>query len=444
MLRTTQNGRRGAWWAVGLAGLLILAVAGALLAWWAYENDSRVRFRVQALYADVRGLVVEEPVVVPTSAQSGVAANVPPTLAPSVTPSPALPSATPQPAAASATPAAPTAVPTATERPASPTPLATEVVLTGFQHEYQLFNNCGPASLAMALSYWGWEGTQKVAATTLKPNQDDKNVSPIELYDFAVTQGFDAYIRNNGDIDVLRRFIAAGYPVLVEKGMTCARGENCNGWFGHYSVFAGYNDEGRYFILQDSYRGPDLKMDYDQVMEDWRAFNYLYVVPFPATPEHDARVRALLGPAADLNQNYRDALARAQSEARTLTGEAQAMAWFNVGTNLHYMHDYNSAAQAYDRAREIGLPFRMLWYQFGPYRAYFYMARYQEVVDVATFAIDSVNTVPGLEEAYYWRGLARIALGQQDQAIEDFRMALVRHPGWQPAIDELVRLGLQP
>jgi hypothetical protein len=72
------------------------------------------------------------------------------------------------------------------------------------------------------------------------------------------------------------------------------------------------------------------------------------------------------------------------------------------------------------------------------------MGQYQEVVDLASFAIDSVTTVPGLEEAYYWRGLSEIALGQQDKAVDDYRTALVRHPGWKPAIDELVRLGLQP
>ena len=439
MQSLASHPRRGNWLLVGFAGLVVVVVLGGLLAWWAYENDSRVRFRVQEMYANVRGLVVEEPVVVPTSVHQ---VSSLPTFAPTTTPTFTL-TATPQPAVATDAEASsePSATPTLAP---SPTPQPSAVTLTGFNHEYQLFNNCGPASLAMILSFWGWEGTQKTAATVLKPNQDDKNVSPSELYDYAVTQGYDAYIRNNGDMDLLRRFIAAGYPVLVEKGFTCAQGENCTGWFGHYSVFAGYNDEERYFILQDSYRGPDIKMSYDDVLENWRAFNYLYIVPFPAGEEHDAKVRALLGPAVDLDQNYRDALARSQEEARTLTGEAQAMAWFNVGTNLHYMNDFNAAAQAFDQAREIGLPYRMLWYQFGPYRAYYYTGRYQEVVDVASFAIDSVNTVPGLEEAYYWRGLARLALGQQDQAVEDFRTALVRHPGWQMAIDELVRLGLQP
>jgi len=53
----------------------------------------------------------------------------------------------------------PTSTQTATPTP-SPTPIPDSVRLTGVVHEYQKFNNCGPANLSMALSYWGWEGDQ--------------------------------------------------------------------------------------------------------------------------------------------------------------------------------------------------------------------------------------------------------------------------------------------
>jgi hypothetical protein len=42
-----------------------------------------------------------------------------------------------------------------------------------------------------------------------------------------------------------------------------------------------------------------------------------------------------------------------------------AFAWFNQGTNLTYFQRYSEAAQAYDTARSIGLPQRLLRYQFG-------------------------------------------------------------------------------
>src|SRR5262249_45593274 len=176
-------------------------------------------------------------------------------------------------------------------------------------------------------------------------------------------------------------------------------------------------------------------------LANWRAFDYLYVVFFPAGQKHDSTVQQLLGKALDVTQNYHDALARAQSEALTSTGEPDAFAWFNVGTSLADLKDFHGAAAAYDQARQIGLPYRMLWYQFGPYLSYYYMARYGDVADLATFAINSVTTTPGLEESYYWRGQAEESLGQPDAAIADYKTALDRHPGYKPAIEALQQLG---
>jgi tetratricopeptide (TPR) repeat protein len=429
-----QPRRRARWpWLAGGLGLaLLLASLGA---WWAYENDERVYFHVEAWRAEIYDVLNPRSAVLPTAA---VVANRPTLPAPPAT-LPASPTLTPS---VAATPSGPTATPAPSATPTTPpTPLPSRVELTGFRHEYQKFNNCGPASLAVSLSFWSWPGSQTDAAAALKPNKDDKNVSPIEMYDFLLTIGYDAYIRVNGDLDTLKRFLAAGYPVLVEKGLTCQAGENCSDWFGHYSVVSGYDDAEGYFILQDTFRGPNLKLTYAEFISTWRAFNYLYLVAFPADPTRDEQVRALLGPAADLEQNYRDALARAQAEALTLTGQDAAFAWFNVGTTLHYMRDYGGAAAAYDQARNAGLPYRMAWYQFGPYRAYYYMARYQDVVDIATFAINSTPK-PVLEEAYYWRGQAYEALGLRDQAIEDYRTALDRNPTMQAARDALAALGV--
>ena len=418
---------------IGGSGLGLILLFGG---WSAYEFVPSIHFRAQAAWAQVHEAIAPHPANLPTAAPvETLSTQASSSLTPEATATPTVsvgPSLT-------ATLVVRTATPTAT-------PIPSSIALTGFKHEYQLFNNCGPASLAINLSYWGWQGSQKNTAAFLKPNQDDKNVSPHELYEFLLTQKFDAYIRMNGDVDTLKRFIAAGYPVLVEKGFNCGKGEHCSGWFGHYSVFSGYDDEQQLFILQDSFRGPNLKMTYAEVMTNWRAFNYLYFVVFPSGEAQDAKVQELLGDAIDLNQNYQAALAHAQQEALTLTGQDGAFAWFNVGTNLAALKDYAGAATAYDQARQIGLPYRMLWYQFGPYRAYFQMARYQDVVDLATFAINGVTpgVVPGLEESYYWRGQAEEALGQRERAITDYRTALQRNPHYQPAQEALLALGETP
>jgi tetratricopeptide (TPR) repeat protein len=170
---------------------------------------------------------------------------------------------------------------------------------------------------------------------------------------------------------------------------------------------------------------------------------HLYLIVFPAGKERDAEVVSLLGEMADLDYSYRSALARAQAEAPQLTGQAAAFAWFNVGTSLTYLQDYAGAIAAYDQARKIGLPYRMVWYQFGPYRSYYLMGRYQDVIDLATFAIDSAN-IPAIEESYYWRGMAQQALGQRELAIADYRDALKQHPGFALAKEALAALGVAP
>ena len=72
-----------------------------------------------------------------------------------------------------------TATPSITPSPThSPTPIPAKVELDNIRHEYQMYNNCGPANLSMALSLWGWEGDQRDTAAFLKPIQDDKNVMP--------------------------------------------------------------------------------------------------------------------------------------------------------------------------------------------------------------------------------------------------------------------------
>jgi tetratricopeptide (TPR) repeat protein len=421
--------------AAGITTLVLLF--GVLAGSWLYDHDDRVRFHVQNYWSQLHELIDPQPEFAPTAA---VAQASLPTIAPTATPT-----ASPTPTITSTPLPGPTSTPTASPTPTiTPTPLPDKILLTGFAHEYQGFNNCGPTSLKIDLSYWGWDGTQKEAAAALKPNPDDKNVSPRELYEYALTQGYDAYIRVNGTLTTIKRFVAAGYPVIMEKGFTCVKGESCTGWFGHYSVVAGFDDEKQELTLQDSYRGPNIKMSYADILLNWRAFNYTYIVFFPQGANYDAAVQEMLGDDLDVTGNYQAALARAQQEAQDSTGDQAAFAWYNVGTNLTSLQDYAGAAAAYDQARNIGLPYRMLWYQFGPYKSYYYVGRYQDVIDLATFAIDSVTTVPGLEEAYYWRGLAELGVGQNDAAVDDLHTALDRHPGYQPAIDALNDLGLAP
>jgi hypothetical protein len=363
-----------------------------------------------------------------------------------------LPTATPQPSLQPTTTKSVTLeamqTPTPTSTPTlTPTPLPAGAVLEGITHWYQGWNNCGPANLAMALSFWGWEGDQYVAADVLKPNKRDKNVMPYEMVDFVNEEaGLRALARVGGDLETLKAFVAAGFPVIVEKGF---EGTGFEGWMGHYQVVHGYDDAAQTFFVQDSYKqnGPYVKVSYDDLLKAWRAFNFTYIVPYP--PEHESEVLSILGPQVDANANFQHALQKAIDETTSLTGRDLYFARFNQGSSLVALHDYQNAATAYDAAfanyanlPQAERPYRMLWYQTGPYFAYFYTGRYQDVIDLANFAFTH-ESEKILEESFYWRGMAEVALGDTKAAIADFQKAIKAHPGFIPAVEQLRALGIE-
>lgn len=346
----------------------------------------------------------------------------------------------------------PTSGPTVTPAPSptattEPTPLPEAVYLSGVRHEYQKWNNCGPANLSMALSYWGWDGNQRPIAEWVKPNPRDKNVMPYELESF-VDDGtsLNAIVRSGGDLDRLKSFIAAGFPVMVEKGF---EGPGFEGWMGHYEVVTGFDDTLQRVTVQDSYIMPDLPISYTDLESYWRHFNYTFIVVYPT--EREAEVMKLLGPLADETASWEFAAGIASAEIYQLTDRDLFFAWFNRGTNLMRLQDYGGAALAYDEAFKIDAqmaindpdrrPWRMMWYQTGPYFAYYYTGRYYDVIALADFTIENMSE-PAVEESFYWRALAKEGLGDVSGAIVDLEKALKWHPDWEPALSQLRRLGV--
>lgn len=319
------------------------------------------------------------------------------------------------------------------------TPLPAKVQLSGFRHEYQGWNNCGPATLAMALSFWGWKGNQYDIAPVVKPNSRDKNVMPGELEDYVNSQtDLKVVVRLGGELDLLKRLVAAGYPVIIEKGFESPQ---FDGWMGHYELVTGFDDRAARFTVQDSYMGPNLPISFETMESYWRAFNFTYLVIYPASRETDVYI--ILGPQVDKKYNDEFAARKASDEISRLAGRDLYFAWFNRGSNLVALQDYANAASAYDQAFALysfipkkDRPWRILWYQIGPYQAYYYSGRYQDVIDLATGTLDNMSE-PVLEESYYWRALARESLGDINGAMDDLRLSLVYHPGFEPAIFQL-------
>ena len=444
-------------WFLRAVGGFCLGAAAAVGLYFLPPVHDRLAWRVDNLVAQVHYLVYppEKAVFVPQQSVDQIVQATLSAVFPSSTPGEtARPSETPAPSNTPSASAEALLSPTAPSTPTTvPTPVPSSVLLKGVVHEYEKENNCGPATLAMALTYWGWKGSQNDTAPFLKPNPKDKNVMPYELQNYIGQKtSFKSVLRYGGNEDLLKHLVAAGLVVIVEKGFEAVDLSGVLSWMGHYEAIIGYNDAASTFYAEDSYSQKDdntpLAVSYKEMDANWRAFNYTYLVIYPQ--DRQAQVFSILGPQADEQADYRYAAQKASDEIPTLAGRDLFFAWFNRGSSLVDLQDYGGAASAYDQAFAVypsipdkKRPWRMLWYQTGPYFAYFYSGRYADVINLASTTLDAASE-PALEESWVWRARAEAATGNTTAAISDLRTSLQWHPGFAPALDALNSLGATP
>lgn len=343
----------------------------------------------------------------------------------SINPPPPVPTAlpvTPRSVVPTPTPTSPTAGPSPTLTPTNE-PLPAQISLPSPPYEQQTPNNCGPATLSMALHLYGWEGNQEQIAELIKPVLQDRNVNPEEMAYYVRTNAgwLDVQYRVAGDLTTLRRLLAARYPVIVESvtGLdpNDALGPTDDLWAAHYLLLTGYDDNAQTFTVQDSYHGPDMTIPYKQMRNEWEAFNNLYMLFY--FPQDEEQVKTLLGLDWDPDVNRLRALEAAQ--AATEANPEDTYAWFNLGSNLVYFERYQEAALAYDRSREIGLPLRMFRYQFGPFLAYFHSNRIEDLLVLTDYARGITDMS---EEAWLWYGWALYRQGDYANAKSAWEKAL--------------------
>jgi tetratricopeptide (TPR) repeat protein len=344
-------------------------------------------------------------------------------------------------------------------------PLPASVRLPGVVYVDQMgrWNYCGPSNLSMALSFWGWTGNRDDVAMVVRPGRNDPsvdfiqrgrtdlNVRPEELEDFTNEHtGFRALWRYGGDVDLIKRLIAAGFPLIVEKGYVAHDTTGNLSWMGHYEFVTGYDESS--LLVQDAYDfGPDYSIPSGEFANGWRAFNYLFLIVYP--PDREQELFGLLGAWSDPAAANQIALQRAIQDTATLTGLDLFFAWFDVGTSQLRLGYNADAAASYDRAFQLYAalgdeisyrPYRLLWYQFGPYEAYYLMGRFQDVIDLADNSLSTPLTGPTLEESLYWRSLAEYALADHDAAYADMRQVIYLNANFKPALDKMAQWGISP
>lgn len=297
----------------------------------------------------------------------------------------------------------------------------------------------------MALSYFDIILSQHDTAAVMKPNPEDRNVGPQEMAAYVNEQTeVRALFRSNGRRELLQRFISNNIPIIIEVGIEPPGEFRWLGWYGHYLMPVAYDDAQQQIWVYDTWFGTSEEpltnahpngraLSYADLEQYWPQFNRNYIVLYH--PEQSELVAEILGEEIDDAVMWQRNLISAQANASAAPNNG--FAWFNLGTVYNELGEYEKAAEAFDQARSLGLPWRMLWYQFGPYEAYYQVGRYEDVILLADATL---KDRPYFEESFYYKGLAQAAMGQTAEARENLQRAIEFNPNYTPAqtaLDEL-------
>lgn len=315
----------------------------------------------------------------------------------------------------------------------SPTPVAFPEVYTlaGGTHSFQTFNNCGPASLSMALSHYGLNISQQEIGLDLRPWQnaagdnDDKSVTLEELAAKSKEYGFTPFHRPVGNVELVKRFVSNGIPVITRTWL------NPNDDIGHYRVIKGYNTTS--FLQDDSLQGKDLWYSYSDFNEIWKKFNYEYLVLIPSEKLEIAE--SILS--EDLDQNHAWQKAVNLSRDQLMQNPEDIYARFNLSVALYNIEDYQGSADEFEVVQDK-IPFRTLWYQIEPILAYYELGNFDRVFEITDRVLNNHNRA--FSELYIIRGDIYKQQGNLDAARQQYQQAILYNQNLDTAHEALLAL----
>ncbi len=303
-------------------------------------------------------------------------------------------------------------------------------ILENSYHVFQTFNNCGPAALSMALSYYGVRESQQKLGEDLRPYQnpqgdnDDKSVTLAELAEKSKEYGLIPYHRPNGDREKIKLFITYDIPVVTRTWLKTDED------IGHYRIVKGYDDTKREIIQDDSLQGSNLRYSYDEFHNLWKKFNYEYLVLVPEEKQQIAE--AILKEDKDNKIAWKKAEENARRELDQNPDDVYAR--FNLSVALYNIGDFQQSVEEFEKV-ENKLPFRTLWYQIEPVQAYFALGNAEKVLTITDRILNNHNRA--FSELYLLRGEIYKKQGNYNAARSEFEKALLYNKNMKKAQDAL-------
>lgn len=291
-------------------------------------------------------------------------------------------------------------------------------------HIFQTYNNCGPASLSMALSYFGISESQEKLGNDLRPYQvpsgdnDDKSVTLEEMGKKAEEYNLTSYHRANGNIGMLQQFINNDIPVITRTWLE----ENDD--IGHYRVVKGYDVENGELIQDDSYQGKNLTYDEKDFNKIWKKFNYEYLVLVPEEKKEIAE--AILGVNIDKKYAWQRAVELSEKELEKNPEDRDAR--FNLSVALFHTGNYAQSVEEFEKV-ENRLSKRTLWYQIEPIESYQRLGEYEKVFQITNNIL--INENKAFSELYVLRGKIYQKQGKLQEAKSEFEKAVFYNRNFQ-------------
>lgn len=297
----------------------------------------------------------------------------------------------------------------------------------------QSYNNCGPASLSMALRYYNVNVSQETLAEALRPYNnehgidDDKSVTMEEMSEKAKEYDLIPYHRPNGTLKQMKQFLTYDMPVITKEWL------NEHEDIGHYRLLRGYDDTTQEIIQDDSYEGKDLRYSYARFDHTWSKFNYEYLILVPKEKQHIAEM--ILGENVNESTAWEHA---AESEREKLSKDpSDVWARFNLSVIYYNQGKYEGSVAEFEQI-EHKLPARSLWYQIEPIQAYFMLGNDEKVFALTDDIITNNN--PAFSELYLMRGEIYKKHGDINAARAEFEKAIFYNKNLQEAQNALKTL----
>ncbi len=270
----------------------------------------------------------------------------------------------------------------------------------------------------MLLSYFGINKSQQELGQRLRPYQnpqgdnDDKSVTFEELAVLGNEYGLVSFHRPNGNIEILKQFIASGIPVATRTLL------NTYEDIGHYRTVRGYDDVNKVIIQDDSLQGKNRAYSYQDYDALWKKFNYEYLVLVPL--DKKLLAERILGADLDEKKAWETAASNARKELDKNPDDLYSR--LNLSVALYHTGDYNQSVTEFELI-ENQLSFRTLWYQIEPIKAYFALNNYERVFAITDSILNNQNRA--FSELYILRGKIFQKQGNIPAARVEFEKAVM-------------------